>query len=818
MSETKFEQSVINYGKIYCGRFNCDVKNCGLIYGGSYSANSTVSNTSNPILMVYASIYGGTFNGYVNGDGSLVYGGEFYGTTNYIYTVKFYADGKLIETQWRRNTLATKPSDPTSDGEKFGGWYEYNESSAFDFENYIENDITLYASWKEQAIMELLPVGASSLTYNGSAQKLLSVAGSSTSGTIMYQLTNAGNSYDSSNWTSDITNICATNAAEYTVWYYIKGDGDHSDSEVQSLSVTIAMSEQSAPDITANNETISGKCDGKINGLTTKMEISTDNIHYIAVTAADINKNYGVGTYYVRYAKTDNYNSSKSTKLDISNGNKLEVSLPITQEGYTVTASKTKFDWHENITITFALKSGYSRLNTYALKINGETVLLDANGKYTVINAESDITITVIGVADITKPTVEIAIGENKWAQVFNSITFSLFFKNTQEVSITAEDANGGSGIDKIYYYLSKLELSESELKQLSHSAWNEYKEPFNLNPQDEYIVYAKATDKAGNCAYAGSAGIVIDNILPVIDDIENNKVYCLAQTFTISDKYGVKVMVNDKAQEIKDGKFTLYPSKEKQKIVVTDKAGNRTEITVIINDGHTYQWQSEKSQYWQKCTVCGHETNKKDIPEITIDGADRVCATQDYAFSFTLPDSVTGRCEYSFENGSSNALELTNNDGIYYGTVLATNYPEGKTSLKVFVVAKTEEGYEYSVEKTISILSNHIGGMPDSMHMAICEVCGQEYNTSIVLKHVDAKEPTTEIAGNIEYWYNESSNKYFSDKDGIIEISFDDTVIPRLVDKNTKCQLLLWIILLMLGCCILIAVGYIKKRKRSVK
>ena len=75
----------------------------------------------------------------------------------------------------------------------------------------------------------------------------------------------------------------------------------------------------------------------------------------------------------------------------------------------------------------------------------------------------------------------------------------------------------------------------------------------------------------------------------------------------------------------------------------MTDKAGNETRVTVTVNNGHTYEWQSENGQYWQKCKFCNHETAKKDIPTINISGADKVCRTQDYKFSFTLPEGVTG-------------------------------------------------------------------------------------------------------------------------------------------------------------------------------
>ncbi len=44
----------------------------------------------------------------------------------------------------------------------------------------------------------------------------------------------------------------------------------------------------------------------------------------------------------------------------------------------------------------------------------------------------------------------------------------------------------------------------------------------------------------------------------------------------------------------------------------------------------HQYNWQSENGMYWQHCTICGFDTNKKAIPTILINGADKICRTQD--------------------------------------------------------------------------------------------------------------------------------------------------------------------------------------------
>ena len=205
---------------------------------------------------------------------------------------------------------------------------------------------------------------------------------------------------------------------------------------------------------------------------------------------------------------------------------------------------------------------------------------------------------------DIEKPTGEIKINENSWKAFLNNITFGLFFKDTQTVTIAAAD-NSGEAVT-VEYLLSAKELTKAELDGMTFTA---YTAPFGIDPDNEYIIYVRLTDKAGNMNYICSDGIVLDGTSPVITGIENGKTYCEAQIITIDEKYINTVTVNGTEVTIdKGGSFTLSPADGGQKIVVTDKAGNTAEMTVTVNDGHTFgEWVSNgDGTHTRKCTVDG--------------------------------------------------------------------------------------------------------------------------------------------------------------------------------------------------------------------
>ena len=232
---------------------------------------------------------------------------------------------------------------------------------------------------------------------------------------------------------------------------------------------------------------------------------------------------------------------------------------------------------------------------------------------------------------DREKPTGEIIIGTNKWSEFLNELTSGLFFKDTQTVTINAAD---NSGTVFISYLVTDRELSETELKSL---VFGGYEGPFRIDPNGEYIVYVMLVDASLNITYLRSDRITLDNIQPVIGGIENGKTYCEAQTVTIAEKYIDTVTVNGTAVTLdENGSFVLSPANGKQKIVVTDKAGNTAEMTVTVNDGHTLladdndcttpvyckfcnaeliaakshrftgNWQNDRTGHWHECSTCG--------------------------------------------------------------------------------------------------------------------------------------------------------------------------------------------------------------------
>lgn len=244
---------------------------------------------------------------------------------------------------------------------------------------------------------------------------------------------------------------------------------------------------------------------------------------------------------------------------------------------------------------------------------------------------------------------------------------------------------------------------------------------------------------------------------------------------------------------------------------------------TIAPTGEHSFLWQSDDHKYWKKCEKCGIETEKKDIPTVTIAGGDRVCRTQDYVFSFTLPQGCTGHAGYEFPMLGSD-VELTEKDGVYTATVAASYYDKNEDAFDAVVSCQTEDGYAFSERKHVTILNAHVGSEATCNEKARCEVCGETYGevnakNHAGLTHVPAKAATKKTEGNIEYWYCKDCGKYFADKAAAKEILKADTVLKKLADSpktGDESGLMVWTALLLL--CGAAAVCCTVVRKRTEK
>lgn len=418
-----------------------------------------------------------------------------------------------------------------------------------------------------------------------------------------------------------------------------------------SLAVTIQKAAQTA-NITVVNETISGKGDG---GVTLKPSADVYEIRekgeatFEAISASQGETFHtlipGV-TYEIRLAETKNYLPSATQEVTVQPGRKLKVTLPENQKGYTLTASKTQLDWHEDVKLSFQLDSvgAYKAADfgIWAEAGSGEKtkLTLGNDGAVKLTAPEKDITITVTGVkTDDREPKASIQgrqLTENSLAYV----KWEGFQKNPADdfvngdFLITASDR--GSGVASIWYCLSDKPLTLAEMDTASWvsaplTGTNQAKVP--ITEDGEYYLYVKALDKANNVGYACTGKLVKESNPPTFSGVENEKTYYVTQQMEIHDdgmpdwymaKGSIGVVPNGGDEN--PIKLKLKNDGRPYTITAGDRCGNEASITVYMKPltdltDRLYGILEESIQKSDRATL--------DEVEATLKGLDVTYATE---------------------------------------------------------------------------------------------------------------------------------------------------------------------------------------------
>ena len=389
---------------------------------------------------------------------------------------------------------------------------------------------------------------------------------------------------------------------------------------------------------------------------------------------------------------------------------------------------------------------------------------------------------------DTEKPTGEIIIGTNKWNEFLNELTFGIFFKDTQEVTINAVD---NSGVVFVSYLVTDKELSESELNSLVFRA---YEEPFCIDPNGEYIVYVMLVDENINITYLRSDRITLDNIQPVISGIENGKTYCEAQTVTVDEKYVDTVTVNGTAVTLDaDGGFVLPPTNGEQKIVVTDKAGNNAEMTVTVNNGHTFgKWVSDNNgRHTRKCTVDGCDAFETE----NCSGGNATCTEKAVC-------DVCGKAYGEFDG--------TNHEGGVqeWTTRTAFNHEQKWNCCGAVIVASEAHEWKDGVCRECGYVCLHDDADKDH----ICDYCKKT-----ISEHVDKdKNHICDYCEKTISAHEDAPTEEIKKADTVTAKLPDDSKSPQTGDNS---NLILWIALLIISGGVMKGVtAFGKNKKHSAK
>lgn len=154
-------------------------------------------------------------------------------------TITGMTEGTDFNVKYKKGTAAATATKPTD----YGTYTIVIEGIG----NYTGEVVTnkTFQIDKAAATLTEAPTPKTGLVYNGSLQELLATAGTCEGGTMQY-------STDGSNYKATIPS--EKNAKTYTVYYKVKGDDNHGDTEAGNFTVTIAKKDVTVSGIKANDK------------------------------------------------------------------------------------------------------------------------------------------------------------------------------------------------------------------------------------------------------------------------------------------------------------------------------------------------------------------------------------------------------------------------------------------------------------------------------------------------------------------------------------------------------------------------------------
>ena len=244
------------------------------------------------------------------------------------------------------------------------------------------------------------------------------------------------------------------------------------------------------------------------------------------------------------------------------------------------------------------------------------------------------------------------------------------------------------------------------------------------------------------------------------------------------------------------NGEVTTQPTctNAGEKTFTCNECG-RKKTEQIDATGHSWkqEWNSDETHHWHECA---NGCNAKDAyAEHADNDKNHVCDTCGKVLSECADDNKDHKCDYCGKTLSECADDNKDHKCDYCGKTLsecADDNKDHKCDYCGKVLSEcADDNKDHKCDYCGKTISNHTGGTADCCHKAVCEICGKAYggldpDNHTDLKHFPAQRATILREGNIEYWYCSGCGKYYKDAKATIEITQEDTVIPRVKRDNS--------------------------------
>lgn len=433
------------------------------------------------------------------------------------------------------------------------------------------------------------------------------------------------------------------------------------------------------------------------------------------------------------------------------NGNAVKSALPDITNNWTSEENKHTIEFE------------FSKDACYEWSVEYENKAGLSNDGVKTVSGDSPFKFTL----DKTFPTGTIQIDStNKWDKLLSVITFGIWKNDSVNFSVNASD---NFGCDVSYYKSDNNEALSLETLQALYDSGKFVSEPFAIDSDEAFAIYARINDYSGNSIFISTDGIIYDTkkcqVILTPDSPNEKGLY--------SSDVNVKVNVTDNISGIKTVDYVVYnSSKETQRgnLYTFDKTNPSKEELLTAFEGDV--------------SVIA-EKNDSDSIRVEVTARDNAgnefTASRDLAIDVTQPTA-----KISYDNNEpvfvdSNGRAYFNKDRKAVLTITDRGSAFDKTLPQVKVIARDSNGNDTEVKNVLGEWKSEKD--THSIEMAFSE----DANYSIELNYENyVGYKLTEK--DVKYGINEVSPFTFTvdrtDPEG--KIGFGENIWDKLIETLT--------------------------------
>ncbi len=328
---------------------------------------------------------------------------------------------------------------------------------------------------------------------------------------------------------------------------------------------------------------------------------------------------------------------------------------------YTISDWTTKVDAENDNLTTHAATIAFTEDANYTLAMNFKDAAGNPNTAITTGNSVAPYAFTV----DTTMPegSVTAKFAEKKEPKVWKSLVKDLTFGyySTKNIAISGTSTDATSPILSVQYYKQAKTEGGTSLTALTVDALNavtDWKtfEGFSVTKDEEFVVYLKIMDCAGNYTYISTDGLIVDKTKPV-DEVFAPKITADPEQ-PVNDYYNKDVTISLKIEDPRVNGTCSGINKISYEVY--NEAVDSLEPT---QEGVLYEYKSgeETKQNWSGKIKVDSSLNNSDDIVVVVRAEDKAGNYDDYTKEIKI-DTTTPTVDIKYSNNSAVSDKYFNN------------------------------------------------------------------------------------------------------------------------------------------------------------